>query len=403
MSNLRAAPRVALVHDWLTGMRGGERCLETFAELLPDAPILTLFHEPGKVSPAIERHAILASPLSHSRYLRKRYRRLLPLFPWAARRLPARDFDRVISLSHCAAKGVAARADARHICYCFTPARYLWDQSEIYLDPERAPLYVRAGARVFLPALRRWDRATAAGVHRFVAISRWVARRIERVYGRSAEVIYPPVATARFSPAPPAEIGDHFLLVTALAPYKGVDLAIDTFRRWGRRLVIVGSGEDKKRLRRLGAGCANIEFRGRLGDAEVAHEYAHCRAFLLPCEEDFGITPLEAMASGRPAVALGRGGALETVRPLGGSEPFTGIHFDAPEPDSLIAALETLERHLDRFDPLAARRHAVQFDTAVFRRRIAALLREEGVELDGDAAPAGAGAAPVVATEEARA
>ncbi|MCI0650936.1 MAG: glycosyltransferase, partial [Planctomycetes bacterium] len=205
--------RVALVHDWLTGMRGGERCLETFAALLPSAPILTLIHERGSVSPAIERHPIVASPLSRWRFARRHYRRLLPLFPWAVERLPGRDYDLIVSLSHCAAKAVPMARAARHVCYCFTPARYLWDQREEYLSRERSSPFARAAARACFPYLRRWDRRSARRVDRFVAISRFVAERIRNCYGRDAEVIHPPVDAARFRTASPAELGDYYLMV----------------------------------------------------------------------------------------------------------------------------------------------------------------------------------------------
>ncbi|MFQ5655275.1 MAG: glycosyltransferase, partial [Planctomycetota bacterium] len=371
-----ASMKIALVHDWLTGMRGGERCLEVFAELLPRAPILTLFHERGAVSPLIEGRSIAVSPLSRIAPLRRRYRSLLPLFPWAIETLPGRDQDLLISLSHCAAKAIPKREGARHICYCFTPARYLWDLTEAYLDPRRTSLAVRIAARALLPELKGWDRATSTRVDRFIAISRFVAERIRRIYGRESEVIYPPVEARRFAFAPPWEIERHYLMVSALAPYKGVDLAIRAFNRWRRPLRIIGKGPLERRLRAIAGD--TIEFLGWLDDREVAREYARCRAFILPCEEDFGITPLEAMAAGRPVIALGRGGALETVRPAAADGEATGLFFEEPEVDSLIAALERLEGELDRYDPDALRRRALEFDSSIFRARIRSLLVEEG-------------------------
>lgn len=370
----------ALVHDWLTGMRGGERCLEVFADLLPGAPILTLIHEPGTVSDAIEEHPIVASPLSRWGFMRRRYRRLLPLFPWAVKKLPGRDHDLLVSLSHCAAKAIPRREGTRHVCYCFTPARYLWDHADTYLAPERSSASVRLAARTLLPNLRNWDQRTASSVDRFIAISDYVAERIKRIYGRDSEVIYPPVETARFRAAPTGEIEDHYLMVTALAPYKGVDLAIKAFTGTDRRLVIVGTGDDEARLRELAP--PNVEFRGWLSDEEVAHALARCRGFILPCEEDFGIAPLEAMAAGRPVIALGRGGARETVvdSSVSAASP-TGVFFDHPEPDSLSESIERFERELPHFDTQAIRRHAETFDLTIFRERIRQVLRSEGAEV----------------------
>ena len=381
----RNAPqRVALVHDWLTGMRGGERCLEVFAELLPDAPILTLIHEPGAVGGVIERRKIVASKLSQWSFARRHYRRLLPLFPWAVGTLPSTEFDLVISLSHCAAKAVPVDPAARHICYCFTPARYLWDHSDTYFHPERTSAVVRAGARLMLPQLRRWDQRTASTVDRFVAISHHVGERIERCYGQPAEVIYPPVDARRFAPAKPEEVGDHYLIVSALTPYKGVDLAIRAFNRSRRKLVIIGKGEDRKRLESLAGD--SIEFRGWRQDDEVASAMARCRGLIMPNKEDFGIVPLEAMAAGRPVIALAEGGALETVVPCcpgesDSSRPPTGVLFAQPTEDSLLAAVSTLERNLDQFTAEACRARALEFDLPIFRRRVAALLAEEGVSL----------------------
>ncbi|MEM7164267.1 MAG: glycosyltransferase [Planctomycetota bacterium] len=368
---------VALIHDWLTGMRGGERCLEVFAELLPGAPILTLIHEPGSVSDCIEKHEIIASPLSRSRAARRNYRKLLPLLPWATRKLPAADYDVLVSLSHCAAKAATKRPGAKHISYCFTPARYLWDHADTYL--RRSSAAVRAAARLLLPRLRQWDVDTAGGVDRFIAISEYVAERIRRIYGRDADIIYPPVDTSRFTIAADSDVRDHYLVVSALTPYKGVDLAIAACNATGKRLIVIGKGEDERRLHSL-AG-PTIEFRGWQPDHVVADEMATCRAFVLPCEEDFGITPLEAMASGRPVVALGRGGACETVTAA------TGVFFDEPSTESAVAALQTMdERHGD-FDPVSLRAHAASFDLPVFRQRIAALLREEGVVLVPEGQP----------------
>jgi glycosyltransferase involved in cell wall biosynthesis len=359
-----ARPRVALVHDWLTGMRGGERCLEVLCELFPEAPLYTLLHVPGSVSPVIERRRIVTSFLQRLPAVEARYRYYLPLFPAAVRGLAPADCDVVISLSHCAAKAVRVPPGALHLCYCFTPMRYVWD-----LEAD----YARNGgrlARLALPpvaaALRRWDRRTA-GVDDFVAISHHIADRIRRVYGRRADVIHPPVDVARFRPA--GRPDDYYLVVSALAPYKRVDLAVAAAARLGRRLLVVGQGTEEPRLRAMAA--PNVTFLGWRPDAEVADLYARCRALLFPSVEDFGIVPLEAAAAGRPTIALARGGALETM--IGLDDPAgspTAVFFREQTVDALVAAMRTFEAAADRFDPRALRARAEQFDRPRFAGRI---------------------------------
>ena len=357
------------MHDWLTGMRGGERCLEVFCELFPEADLFTLLHVPGSVAPVIERRRVITSFIQRLPGAARAYRRYLPLFPVAVRRFDLRGYDLILSSSHAVAKGVRVPAGGLHVCYCFTPMRYVWDLYGQYFGPSAGPL-----ARAFMPAvaaaLRRWDRRTAAGVRYFVAISRFVADRIRRAYGRESDVIYPPVDVARFriEEAP----GDFYLVVSALTPYKRIDLAVEAANRLDRKLLVVGRGPEARRLKAM-AG-PSVEFLGWRDDAQVADLYARCRALLFPTVEDFGIAPLESMASGRPVIALGQGGALETVVPPGSADPPTGLLFERQTVDDLIGAIRQLEADPHRFEPKALRRRAEAFDRSLFKERVKAYL-----------------------------
>jgi glycosyltransferase involved in cell wall biosynthesis len=356
---------VALVHDWLTGMRGGERCLEVLCALFPEAPLYTLLHVPGSVSPVIERRRIVTSFVQRLPAAATRYRQYLPLFPAAVRGFDLTGHDLVISLSHCAAKAVRRPPGALHVSYCFSPMRYVWDLYDDYFGA-RAGVLVRTLMPPVAAALRAWDRRTD-GVDAFVAISRHIADRIRRVYGREADVIHPPVDIARFRPAD--TLDDYYLVVSALVPYKRVDLAVAAAGRLGRRLLIVGSGPEEARLRAM-AG-PSVTFLGWRPDAEVAELYARCRAVLFPAVEDYGIVPLEAAAAGRPTLALARGGALETMVGLDdGREPATAVFFAEPTVESLAGAMRSFETAAHRFDPRALRARAARFDRPIFAERV---------------------------------
>jgi glycosyltransferase involved in cell wall biosynthesis len=345
-------------------MRGGERCLEVLCELFPTAPLFTLLHVPGSVSPTIEQRRIVASFVQRLPRAAARYRYYLPVFPLAISRFDLAGYDLVVSMSHCVAKGVRAPAGALHLCYCFSPMRYVWDLYDDYFGGGGAAV------RLLMPplagALRRWDRRTA-GVDHFVAISRHIAARIRRAYDRSADVLYPPVDVQRFEITD--AVDDYYLVVAALVPYKRVDLAVAAATRLGRRLVVVGTGPEEARLRAL-AG-PTVTFLGWRPDAEVAGLYARCRALLFPAVEDFGIAPLEAAAAGRPTIALAAGGALETMVGLGAPDAApTAVFFDEPSVDALARAILTFEGAADQFDPKPLRARAETFDRPLFKQRL---------------------------------
>jgi glycosyltransferase involved in cell wall biosynthesis len=366
-------PRVVLVHDWLTGMRGGEKCLEVLCRRWPRARLYTLLHRPGSVSAAIEHLGPHTSLLQRLPGVHRYYRWLLPLMPAAAGawRLPPADL--VVSFSHCVAKAARAPRGVPHVCYCFTPMRYAWHMRDAYFGGLKA----RAVAAL-LAGLRDWDRRTAERVSHFVAISATVRRRIAECYGRDSTVIYPPVDTDFYCTAP-VRRQDFYLVVSAFAPYKRLDLAIEACNRLRRPLVIIGTGQDEARLRAL-AG-PTVRFLGWQPDEVVRDHFRRCKALLFPGEEDFGIVPVEAMAAGAPVIALGRGGATETVVPLppwrneftANREP-TGLWFGEPTADCLAEAMTVFEGRAGEFNPAAARRQALRFNARRFAEELFAFL-----------------------------
>ncbi len=343
--------RVALVHDWLTGMRGGEKVLEALSELLPDAEIFTLLHDQGTVSPRIEATCHHRSFIQYLPKARHRYREYLPLFPIAIEQFDLDGFDLVISTSHCAAKSVVRTGRARHLCYCFTPMRYAWDQFDSYFGPARVGRLKSRLYRFALRRLARWDADTSHRVDRYVAISQHVARRIGRYYNRVASVVYPPVDTKFFHPNGSAT-GSYFLIVSALVPYKRIDLAIDACARAQVPLRIIGAGPELSYLQERAD--STVEFLGVCTDTEIRDLYRGALAVLLPGEEDFGIAPVEAQACGRPVIALARGGVIETVR-----HGKTGFLVDESSPEAFTLALR---RAIDNpLDPDAIRQNALRF------------------------------------------
>jgi glycosyltransferase involved in cell wall biosynthesis len=361
-----SAPRVTLVHDWLTGMRGGEKCLEPLCRRWPHAKLLTLLHRRGSVSADIERLRPRASLLDLLPGVHRYYRYLLPIMPaaMAAMRVPPSDL--VVSFSHCVAKNARAPQGAPHVCYCFTPIRYAWHMRESYFADRVRGLKARL-LDTFLGLLRAWDRRAAAGVTHFVAISETIRRRIAECYGRDSTVIYPPVDTDFYHPAP-VRREEFYLAVSAFAPYKRLDLAVAACERLGRPLVVIGTGQDASRLR-ASAG-ARVRFLGWQSDDVIRDHLRRCRALLFPGEEDFGIVPVEAMACGAPVIAFGRGGATETVVPPGGRREPTGVWFAEQTADCLADALQRFEARAGDFSPAAARRQALRFNAQRYRQEL---------------------------------
>jgi glycosyltransferase involved in cell wall biosynthesis len=353
-----------LCHDWLTGMRGGERVLELLADRYPDAPVFTLLHHQGSVSQRIESHPVFTSPLQRIPGIADHYRNFLPLMPLMTRFWrPSSELDVMISTSHCVAKAIRTAAHTRHICYCFTPMRYAWlFQEEYFPNPLKRKLL-----SPLLASLRAWDKSTSTRVDRFVAISEHVRERIQTFYGRDADVVYPPADTAFFCPdETPREEFDF--LVSAMVPYKKVDLAIRAYTQSGYPLRVMGAGSGLESLKQM-AG-ANIEFVGRQPDDVLREQYRRCRLLVFPGEEDYGIVPVEAMACGTPVVAFGRGGVLETVQ-----DKVTGVFFYDQQPEALWCAVEEAAA-LD-WDRTLIRARAERFNTAAFLDGMARVVSEE--------------------------
>ena len=358
LSNMRAA----IVHYWLLNWRGGEKVLESLCRLLPDADIFTLFYDPAAVSPEIRRHKVTASFLNP---LRRCYRQLLPLMPLALEQFDLREYDLVVSSESGPAKGVLTSSSARHICYCHTPMRYLWDLYPAYLN-EWCPVWKRALLAPLSNYLRLWDFASAARVDEFIANSENVRRRIRKAWRRESQVVYPPVAVENFYWH---ESEDYYLVVSELVAYKRVDMAVRAFSRLGRPLLVVGDGPEFKSLKSMATG--NIKFCGRVGDAELRELLARCRALIVPGEEDFGLTPVEALASGKPVVSLGRGGTIESV-PL--ADPLGGVFYDEPDENELVRAVERFERVEAQVRPRELQAWSAQFSEASFLDRMREIL-----------------------------
>ena len=349
---------MALVHYWLTGMRGGERVLEEMLRLYPEADIFTHVVDRDRISPLIAQRPIVQTAVASMPFARRHYRAYLGQMPRALEELDLSAYDLVLSSEAGPAKGVIARPDATHLCYCHSPMRYIWDHYPAYrrtLGPVQRMYFSRLAHR-----LRQWDVTSAARVDRIVANSRFVAARVARVWGREAGVVHPPVDLDRFAPGPADGARDYYLFVSELVPYKRADLVVEAFRGLGLALRVGGDGPGFAALAR--AAGPNVTMLGRVADGAMADLYRGARALIFPAEEDFGIVPLEAAACGTPVIAYGRGGALETVR-----DGVTGTFFHAQTAQAVRAAVQDFETRRDTFDPARIAAHAQGFGAARFR------------------------------------
>ena len=358
--------KVAIIH--------GEKCLEVFCELFPEATLFTLLHKKGSVSSIIENMDIHTSFLQGIPGIAGMYRNFLPLFPKAIESFDLSGYDLVISSSHCVAKGAKKADEALHICYCYTPVRYAWEFFDEYFS--EGNFLKRHFISRILNGLKKWDLDANKRVDYFVAISDNIRGRIKKHYGISSDVIYPPVDTETV----PGEAKDegYYLVVSALVPYKRVDLAVKAFKENKSKLVIIGSGPDTDDLKNNLSDNENIEFSGWVDEQDLKKYYAGCKALIFPGEEDVGIVPVEAQAFGKPVIAYGAGGVLETVIPFSAEkEDATGVFFNRQTVESLNGAIGLFEKNSDKFDPERIKRNAGRFNRERFKEEIREYIKDK--------------------------
>ncbi|MFH2139940.1 MAG: glycosyltransferase family 4 protein [Pseudomonadota bacterium] len=374
--------KIAIVHDWLVVYAGAERVLEAMLDCYPEADLFALVDFlPDGQRGFIKNKTVQTSFIQNLPFARKKYRGYLPLMPLAVEQFDLSGYDLVISSSHAVAKGVITGPDQRHVCMCYSPMRYAWDLQHQYLKESGLDRGLRSlAARWILHKMRIWDVRTANGVDEFIAISQFIARRIQKVYRRDSVVIYPPVAISKF--VPPNGKEDFYVTASRMVPYKKMDLIVEAFSQMpGRKLVVIGDGPDFRKIKAL-AG-PNVEMLGFQSEDVLIDYLQRAKAFVFAAEEDFGIAPLEAQACGTPVIAYGKGGALETVRGLGGDAEedgaATGLFFGRQDTDSLCKAVESFEAHIEKFTSNACRENAVRFSTERFKFEFELLIsRKQG-------------------------
>lgn len=351
--------RVAITHDWLVSYGGAEKVLEALLEVFPGADVFTSVLDRSRLPRVFDGVNIRSSFIQSLPFAGTKYRAYLGLMPAAFKSFDLRGYDLIISNSHACAKNIRVPSSARHICYCLTPMRYIWDMYREYMDIERPNIFVRAVAPFAAAYLRRLDVSSSRTVDSFAAISGFIAKRIQKYYGRESEVIYPPVETGDFRIS--EDIGDYYLVVSRLVPQKRTDIIISAFNELGRPLKIIGTGRDEQKLKKIAKG--NIEFLGFQSAEKIRELMSRCKALVFASLEDFGIVPVEAMACGRPVIAYGAGGVLDTVIP-----GRTGMFFDEQTPSSIASAV--LKSEKTAFDPVFIKKSAEKFDKKVFKERI---------------------------------
>lgn len=357
--------RVAIVHYWFVSMRGGEKVVENLLELFPQADLYSHVVDRDKLSAMLAARRIETSFINRMPWAKEKYQSYLPFMPLALEQLDLRNYDLVISSESGPAKGVLTESGTCHVCYCHTPMRYLWDMYPEYV--RQVPGLLRPLARLIMHYLRLWDVASANRVDHFIANSKFIAGRINKHYRRQAEVIYPPVDIDQFQVSP--DNSGFYLMVGQVIPYKKADLAVDAFKQIDGQLVVIGEGSMLTDLKRRAS--SNVTFLGRQDWSVIVDHYARCRALLFPGIEDFGIVPVEAMASGKPVIAFGAGGALETV-----IDGLTGVYFHEQTVAGLIDAVHRFESLEESFDPAQIRAHAEQFSASQFRARITSFVQD---------------------------
>ena len=364
----------AIFHDWLTGMRGGEKCLEALLDIFPNAEVFTLFYEPSKISQKINERNIHVHPISKIGIIKKKYRNFIPVFPLILGKWPKLNgFDFVISSSHCVAKSFNS-ANLPHLCYCYSPMRYIWDMFDDYFLKESVPLWKKAVMKTIRKPLQNWDKTSAQNVHQFIAISSFIGERIQNCYDKKSEIIYP-FADLEYYHISDCTREDYYLVVSALVPYKNIEIVVNAFNQSKRKLVVIGTGPEESALKELAS--ENITFCGWAENDTIRSHYQKAKAFIFPGVEDFGITPVEAMACGCPIIAYKKGGTLETVIDITeDSENGTGLFYNESNANSLNRSIDEFENMKNSFSNTQMRKQANNFSVEKYKKSISKIVNQ---------------------------